>query len=216
MWKRILESIVRFVRDVMAYGFNDDKTKYEMGDILGNFATVENGSTASRPYWQGHLLVYNKHLYRVIRAIAEGDAFVVDQNIKLTNVGQEAPAVKYISDTLNYLEIQSQIGGESLAAGAFKNLTAAMTIDDEFLPGSGGIHDELKGFFPVILVKGFDFIYHGMISASYTSWRDNHNGTHTLTMSLAVYNPENTALPISNSIEITVLFIKGSNNFITS
>ena len=35
----------------MAYGFNDDKSKYELGDILGDFATVETGSTASRAYF---------------------------------------------------------------------------------------------------------------------------------------------------------------------
>lgn len=65
----------------MAYGFNDDKSKFDLNMILGDFATVESGSTASRAYDPGDYLVYNNVLHMVIASIAQGTAFVVNTNI---------------------------------------------------------------------------------------------------------------------------------------
>lgn len=65
----------------MAYGFNDDKSKFDLNMILGDFATVESGSTASRAYDPGDYLVYNNVLHMAIASIAQGTAFVVNTNI---------------------------------------------------------------------------------------------------------------------------------------
>lgn len=65
----------------MAYGFNDDKSKFNLDMILGDFATVETGSTASKAYDPGDYLVYNNVLHMVIASIAQGSAFVVNTNI---------------------------------------------------------------------------------------------------------------------------------------
>ena len=65
----------------MAYGFNDDKSKFDLNMILGDFATVESGSTASKAYDPGDYLVYNNVLHMVIASIAQGAAFVVNTNI---------------------------------------------------------------------------------------------------------------------------------------
>ena len=53
----------------MAYGFNDDKSKFDLNMILGNFATVESGSTASKAYAAGDLLVYDSRLYKASSSI---------------------------------------------------------------------------------------------------------------------------------------------------
>lgn len=65
----------------MAYGFNDDKSKFDLNMILGDFATVESGSTASKAYDPGDYLVYNNVLHMAIASIARGAAFVVNTNI---------------------------------------------------------------------------------------------------------------------------------------
>lgn len=66
----------------MAYGFNDDKTKFDLNTILENFGTVETGSTASQAYAVGDLLVYGSRLYKVSSSIAQGDTLSVGTNIE--------------------------------------------------------------------------------------------------------------------------------------
>lgn len=66
----------------MAYGFNDDKTKFDLNTILENFGTVETGSTASQAYAAGDLLVYGSQLCKVSSSIAQGDALAVGTNIE--------------------------------------------------------------------------------------------------------------------------------------
>ena len=53
----------------MAYGFNDDKSKFDLNVILDNFGTVETGNTASQAYAAGDLLVYDSRLYRASSSI---------------------------------------------------------------------------------------------------------------------------------------------------
>lgn len=66
----------------MAYGFNDDKTKFDLNTILENFGTVETGSTASQAYAVGDLLVYGSQLCKVSSSIAQGDTLAVGTNIE--------------------------------------------------------------------------------------------------------------------------------------
>lgn len=182
----------------MAYGFNNDKSKYELGDILGDFATVETGSTASRAYGQGHLVVYNQKLYRVIAAIAEGDTFIVDSNIQLTNVGQEAPAVKYVADTLSYSDLQAAWGTE-IAAGGFKSITVNFDFSNDRL--LGGFED------PVPIVKGMGFEVHGILCATMVSSSYITDGVR-YSVSIHAYNPESTPIPIQNGINVILMFLK--------
>lgn len=66
----------------MAYGFNENKTKYDLNVILENFGTVETGNTASQAYAAGDLLVYDSRLYKASSSIAQGDTFTVGTNIE--------------------------------------------------------------------------------------------------------------------------------------
>ena len=66
----------------MAYGFNDDKSKFDLNVILENFGTVETGNTASQAYAAGDLLVYDSRLYKASSSIAQGDTFTVGTNIE--------------------------------------------------------------------------------------------------------------------------------------
>ena len=58
-------------------------------DILApktDIATVESGTTASRPYSVGELVYVSGTLYRVKTAIASGATFTVGTNVEVTNV----------------------------------------------------------------------------------------------------------------------------------
>lgn len=57
--------------------------------ILGVYATVEESTTASRPYKVGEHLVLNWILYRVTVAIASGGTITPNTNCKQTTVGDE-------------------------------------------------------------------------------------------------------------------------------
>ena len=193
----------------MAYGFNDDKTKYELGDILGDFANIENGSTASRGYRQGHLIVHDLKLYRVISAIDEGDAFVEGTNIQQTNIGQEAPAVKYIRFSVSAADLIN-VWGNQIAAGDFKTYSASINILNEYYTAPVEAFDELLGFSGALpIVKAADFNNYGMISATNTGF-SNITGGKRLTVYIHVYNPGNTPIEIANGIEIYVLLLKGT------
>jgi len=61
--------------------------------ILGDFATVETGSTASKAYAVGDYIVKDGYFYRVTASIAQGDTFTVDGNIVKTNVGAEVTSL---------------------------------------------------------------------------------------------------------------------------
>lgn len=67
------------------YSGNADATHY----VLGDFATVEDSTTASKAYKVGEYLVYNNRLYRVTTAIASGGTITVGTNVVQTDVGAE-------------------------------------------------------------------------------------------------------------------------------
>lgn len=68
----------------MAYGFNDDKSKFDLNTILENFGTVETSNIASQAYTIGDCLVYDCKLYLVTSAITEGDSLEEGVNIEET------------------------------------------------------------------------------------------------------------------------------------
>ena len=57
--------------------------------ILGVYATVEESTTASRPYKVGEHLILNNVLYRVTVAIAQSGTITPNTNCKQTTVGDE-------------------------------------------------------------------------------------------------------------------------------
>ena len=57
--------------------------------ILGDFATVETSSTASKAYAIGDYLVFNGQLYKVTTAIAAEGTITPGTNVVATNVGKE-------------------------------------------------------------------------------------------------------------------------------
>lgn len=59
----------------------------EINDILGNFATWELTTTASRSYHVGECLVLNRKLYEATAEIDQGDTLAIGTNIEQTNVG---------------------------------------------------------------------------------------------------------------------------------
>lgn len=69
------------------YALEEDLTT-----ILGNFATIEDTSVASKDYAVGEYLVYSMILYVVTAAITAGDTLTPDTNIRSTTVGEEMAA----------------------------------------------------------------------------------------------------------------------------
>lgn len=57
--------------------------------MMGTYATVEESSTASRPYKVGEHLILNNVLYRVTVAIAQDGTITPNTNCKQTTVGDE-------------------------------------------------------------------------------------------------------------------------------
>ena len=57
--------------------------------LLGNFATYQSSSTASKAYKVGEYLTYNGYLYRVTTAIASGGTISPGTNCVQTTVGDE-------------------------------------------------------------------------------------------------------------------------------
>lgn len=82
-------------------GENTDNAKYykeqaeaaaamvDAQKILGNFASYESTSTASKAYKVGQKLTYNGYLYRVTTAIAQGGTITSGTNCVQTTVGEE-------------------------------------------------------------------------------------------------------------------------------
>lgn len=70
-------------------GETDLTARQAIADLLGNFATVEASSTASKAYKIGDKLVYNNILYRVTSAIAAGGLIRPGTNVSETTVETE-------------------------------------------------------------------------------------------------------------------------------
>lgn len=64
-------------------------TQYMIENILGDLATVEQQSTASKAYSVDQYLIYNGFFYKVIAAIAIGDDLLVGTNIVKTDISSE-------------------------------------------------------------------------------------------------------------------------------
>lgn len=86
-----------------AFGANDiNATNLAINNILGDCATVEETTTASKAYDIGDYLVMDGYFYKVTAAISAGNTLVVGGNIEQTNVGAEISTLN--KDLLNKTE----------------------------------------------------------------------------------------------------------------
>lgn len=94
--------------------------------VLGNFATVESSTTASRAYKIGEYLVLNNHLYRVTAAIASGGTITPGTNCVQTTVGDE------VANNVLWWSSQA-IASTSGASGTLLTLTDSRITADHVL-----------------------------------------------------------------------------------
>ncbi len=84
----------------MPYGFNNDKSKFDLDALIGSVATIET-SPATANHAVGEFIVYNSQLHEVTRAIASGENLVVGTNIEATSTGAEIANLKSDLGNLN-------------------------------------------------------------------------------------------------------------------
>ena len=73
-------------------GETDLTARQAIENLLGNFATVEASSTASRAYAVGENLVYDSVMYKVTTAIAAGGTITPGTNVQSTTVAAACDA----------------------------------------------------------------------------------------------------------------------------
>ena len=105
-------------------------------------ASIENGETASKAYSVGEYLAKDGILYKVTKAIAEGDALTVGTNIVMTTVGGELNSIelnstdkwtfKKLTGTDNNVTVPSGVKEFSLCSvnksNAFNNITIPVEL----------------------------------------------------------------------------------------
>lgn len=80
--------------DLAAVKAKADKNAEDIAAAVGDLATIEATSTASKAYAVGDYLVYGGILYRVTAAIANGGTITPGTNCSQTNTGAELSAIK--------------------------------------------------------------------------------------------------------------------------
>ena len=104
-----------------------------VSSILGDFATVQASTTASKAYKIGEFLVLNNLLYRVTAAIASGGTITVGTNVVRTTVGDE------VANNVLWWSSQA-IASTSGASGTLLTITdSRITADhvlDKFMPSN--------------------------------------------------------------------------------
>ena len=104
-------------------------------DLLGNFATVESSSTASRAYSEGELLVYNSIMYKVTASIAQGGTITPGTNCQATTIEEsyESNLNANIKTSLALNESYYMNGFHDSASYFYKNgRTVVVRIDVTF------------------------------------------------------------------------------------
>ena len=90
-------------------------------------ASIESGETASKAYNQGDFLVKDGILYKVTKAIAEGDALTVGTNISMTTVGSELSEKSNLSNrvqlSLDAVAVGKDEDGNTIYEKTFKGST---------------------------------------------------------------------------------------------
>lgn len=134
----------QFDEDVAGHLQNEiDKNAKDISDANGRLtqvqsqivptASIENGETASKAYNVGEYLVKNGTLYKVINAIAEGDALTVGTNIVMTTVGSELSSNSTDKWTFKKL------------TGTDNNVTVPSGVKEFYLCGVNGANRSFNG-----------------------------------------------------------------------
>lgn len=130
----------------MAYGFNDDKTKFDLNTILENFGTVETGSTASQAYAAGDLLVYGSQLCKVTAPIAQGGTITPGTNCQATTIEEsyESDLNPNIKTSLTLNESYYMNGFHDSDSYFYKNgRTVVVRIDVTFNGTPGTVYSQV-------------------------------------------------------------------------
>ena len=85
---------------------NGENVAYSIQNQIVPTASIEREETASKAYNQGDFLVKDGILYKVTKAIAEGDALTVGDNIASDTLGGE---ISSLSDNTTYKDISSDV-----------------------------------------------------------------------------------------------------------
>ena len=101
-------------------------------------ASIESGETASKAYSVGDFLVKDGILYKVTKAIAEGDALTVGTNIDMTTVGGELSEKSNSTDrvqlSLDAVAVGKDEDGNTVYEKTFKGSTLSSgTVIDSTL-----------------------------------------------------------------------------------
>lgn len=97
----LLPNMSTMIQDISTLQGQTSALATQAQRILGNFATVEEGETASANYSTGQHVVLGDYLYKVIDDIAQGESFVESTNVEKTTVGSEIDELNsnLVSDT---------------------------------------------------------------------------------------------------------------------
>ena len=127
-------------------------------------ASIESGETASKAYNQGDFLVKDGTLYKVTKAIAQGDSLTVGTNIVMTTVGGELSEIKpSLSDkvqlSLDAVAVGKDEDGNTIYEKTFKGSTISSgTVVDSTLTISnlkwfhlvgGCFNDDNRSLYPI-------------------------------------------------------------------
>ena len=137
----------------MAYGFNDNKSKFDLNNILSNLAGVETGANSTKYYSKGSLLVWNNVLYITTKIIPSSTRLEVGTNISSitldainsdysTRVGNlEKRVMTLYSDDIG-IHSGVNASGKIYKIGKICYFSIVKTADNP-LPGNGSISYQL-------------------------------------------------------------------------
>lgn len=191
--------------------FNTQTTAIQR--ILGNFATVESSTTASKAYNVGDYLVLNSFLYKVTAAIAAGGTIdnTENGNVVKTNAGAEFGSIGD-ADNINYDNTESGLTATNVqdAVDELDELTSNYVLKNDILgirtctqhvngrlryvdialPTIYANKDQNNYFVSVMPLSETDSVYSYFVSKSTGSFRvyvrDTNNGTAAVWMDVLI------------------------------
>ena len=123
-------------------------------NILGDLATVEPSSTASKAYGVGDYLILNSYLYRVTEPIASGNTIVPNTNVVQTTIGETInPIVQNIFENVEQSTTASKayaVGNYLIYDGKIYKVTEAISLGDTIVPNSNIVQTSIDETFEVV------------------------------------------------------------------
>ena len=153
-----------------------DKIKEIQSQIVPT-ASIESGETASKAYNQGDFLVKEGALYKVTKAIAEGDALTVGTNIVITTVGGELSSARS-----NSFAIKELLHVASTTSTLTDYTTEPLDDYDFFIISCG-----VLGF------REYGFLYNGSVTGFYSKAELLDTSNYSIGAQLKVYDMDGEA-----------------------